>query len=64
LPLYNLENTQAVVWETVPGVAFLEVADGSVKFHQTLAGHYRVVSRHSLRTTVQTLDQVPYSLCS
>lgn len=52
------------MWETVPGVAFLEVADGSVKFHQTLAGHYRVVSRHSLRTTVQTLDQVPYSLCS
>eukprot|EP00959_Pyramimonas_sp_CCMP1952_P117135 2448374-Pyramimonas_sp.AAC.1 len=50
----------ASVWETVPGVAFLDVSDGNVRFLQTIAGHYRVVSSHSLRTTVQTLDRVHY----
>lgn len=45
---------QRAVWETVPGVAFLSVADGSrVRFKSPLAGHFRVLSKPSLRTTVQ-----------
>jgi hypothetical protein len=52
---------QRPVWETVPGVAFLSVADGSrVRFRSTLAGHFRVSSKPSLRTTVQvTLPPLP-----
>ncbi|KAK3274366.1 hypothetical protein CYMTET_17448, partial [Cymbomonas tetramitiformis] len=54
-------NCQAVVWDTLPGSSFLTVADGSVQFRETMAGHYHVSRKQALQTTVQTLDQVHYS---
>ena len=51
-------DCEHVAWSTVPGLPFLTAANGPVRVHQLMAGHYRVDIRRRLQTTVQTLDSV------
>ena len=57
---HRSECAPRVAWSTNPGLPFLVAANGPIRIHQLMAGHFKVDIRRVLQTTTQTLDSVEY----
>ena len=53
-----MKECVSTAWATVPGRPFLVAANGPIRVHQLMSGHFRIDIRQRLRTTVQTVDAV------
>jgi len=49
-------------WSTVPGVPFVRVGNGPIRVHQLVAGHFRITLAKTLRTSIQTVDDIEHDV--
>ena len=48
------------VWSTIPGRPFLYAANGPIRVHQLMSGHFKVDMKRRLQTSVQTVDAIAF----
>ena len=54
------EEKTAESWSTLPGKPFIRVANGPIRVHQLIAGHFQITMKSILRTSIQTIDEIEH----
>ena len=47
-------------WSTVPGKPFVRVANGPIRVHQLISGHFKITMKAILKTSIQTIDEIEH----